>query len=53
MNIISMKDFYGYYSDMWYNWQHFNFNLIPSLIVNTVVFYNYCLTFPSRLLRND
>ena len=38
--------------DMLYILQHFNLNFILFFIVNTVVFYNYCLTSPSRLLRN-
>ena len=38
-------------SDMLYILQHLNLNFIPLYIVNTVVFYNYCLTSPSRLLR--
>ena len=37
-------------SDMLYILQHFNFNLIPFFIVNTVMFYNYCPTSPPRLL---
>ena len=37
-------------SDMWYILQHLNSNFIPFFIVNTVVFYNYCPTSPSRLL---
>ena len=31
--------------------QHFNLNFILFFIVNTVVFYKYCPTSPSRLLR--
>ena len=46
MDIILIKDFMVI-SDMLYNLQHFNF--IPFIIVNTVVFYNYCPTYPSRL----
>ena len=38
-------------SDMLYILQHFNLNFIPFFIVNVVVFYNYCPTSPSRLLR--
>ena len=38
--------------DMLYILQHFNLNFIPFFIVNTVVFYNYSSTFPSRLLQN-
>ena len=36
---------------MLYILQHFNLNFILFFIVNTVVFYNYCPTYPSRLLR--
>ena len=44
-----MKDISMVISDMLYISQHFNF--ITFCIVNTVVFYNYCPTSPSRLLR--
>ena len=37
--------------DMLYILQHFNLNFISFFFVNTVVFYNYCPTSPSRLLR--
>ena len=50
MDIILMKDSMVI-SDMLYILQHFNSNFIPFFIVNTVVFYNYCPTSPSRLLR--
>ena len=50
MDIILMKDSMVI-SDMLYILQHFNLNFIPFLIVNTVVFYSYCPTSPSRLLR--
>ena len=50
MNIISTKDFYGYYSDMLYILQHFDSNFISFFIVFTVVFYNYSQTSLSRLL---
>ena len=36
---------------MLYILQHFNLNFILFFIVNTVVFYNYCPTSPSRYLR--
>ena len=49
MDIILMKDSM-IISDMLYILQHFNWNFIQFLIVNTVVFYNYCPTSPSRLL---
>ena len=49
MNFILMKDFMVI-SDMWYILQHFNLNFIPFFIVNTVVFYNYCPTYPPQLL---
>ena len=39
-------------SDMLYILQHFDSNFIRFFIVNTVVFYNYCPTSPTRLLRN-
>ena len=50
MNIISTKDS-KVIGDMLYILQHFNLNFILFFIVNTVVFYNYCPTSPSRLLR--
>ena len=37
-------------SDMLYILQYLNLNIIPFSIVNTVVFYNYCPTSPSRLM---
>ena len=37
-------------SDMLYILQHFDSNFISFFVVNTVVFYNYCPTSPSRLL---
>ena len=37
-------------SDMLYILQHFNSNFIPYFTVNTVVFYYYYPTSPSRLL---
>ena len=49
MDIILMKDSMVI-SDMLYILQHFNSNFIPFFIVNTVVFYNYCPTSPSRFL---
>ena len=49
MDIILMKDSMVI-SDMLYILQHFILNFIPFLIVNTVVFYTYCPTSPSRLL---
>ena len=39
-------------SDILYILQDFNLNFISFLIINTVVFYNYCPTSLSRLLRN-
>ena len=36
---------------MLYSLLRFNFDFIPFLIGNTVVFYNYCPTSPSRILR--
>ena len=50
MDIILMKDSMVI-SDMLYILQHFNLNFISFFIVYTVVFYNYCPTSPSRLLR--
>ena len=38
-------------NDMLYILQYFNYNVIPFLIVITVVFYNYCPTSLFRLLR--
>ena len=38
-------------SKMLYILQHFNLNFISFFIVNTVVFFNYCPTSPSRLLQ--
>ena len=49
MNFILMKDSMVI-SDMLYILQHFNLIFIPFFIVNTVEFYNYCPTSPSRLL---
>ena len=49
MDIILTKDS-SVISDMLYILQHFDLNFIPFFIVNTVVFYNYCPTSPSRLL---
>ena len=49
MDIILMKDSMVI-SDMLYILQNFNWNFIQVLIVNTVVFYNYCPKSPSRLL---
>ena len=50
IDIILMKDSMVI-SDMLYILQHFNLNFIPFFIAHTVVFYNYCPTSPSRLLR--
>ena len=50
MDIILMKDSMVI-SYMLYILQHFKLNFIPFFIVNTVVFYNYCPTSPSQLLR--
>ena len=49
MDIILMKDSMVI-RDMLYILQHINLNFILFLIVNTVVFYNYCPTSPPRLL---
>ena len=38
-------------SDMLYILQHFNLHFIPFFFGNTVMFYNYYPTSPSRLLR--
>ena len=51
MDIILMKDS-KFISDMLYILQHFNLNLIPFLIVNTVIFYNYCPKSPSDYCEN-
>ena len=50
MNIISTKDFYGYYRYV-VHFAAFQFEFYFIFIVNTVVFYNYCPTSPSGLLR--
>ena len=49
MDIILMNDSMVI-NDMLYILKHFNLNFISFFIVNTVVFYNYCPTSPSRLL---
>ena len=49
MDIILMKDSMVI-SDTLYIFEHLNLNFIPFLIVNTVVFYNYCPTSLSQLL---
>ena len=51
MNIISMEDFYGYFSEMLYILQYFNLNFILFFNVKYCRVYNYCPTSPSRLVR--
>ena len=49
MDIILMNDSMVI-SDMLYILQHFNFNVIPFLIIRTVLFYNYC---PTIVIEHD